>query len=260
VGTAGAGKHAGSRPGAGPTAYDVADRYDDAYFQDLADRYLRRSRFARRRVANVLSLLPPLRGARVLDLGCGMGTFTLEAARLGAQALGIDLAPAALPAAAHVAERVAEGGDGTSGKARFVRADAARLPITGNSLDLVLAADFTEHLDETTLRTVLKEAVRVLRPQGRLVLYTPSPTHLLERLRAKGILHDQDPSHIGMRTREQLVDAVRQAGFDVVHTTFLPSHLPGLELAERAFARWIPLLRRRIGIVATRPAAVERTA
>ena len=69
----------------GKTAYDVFDHYDDAYFADLAARYRTRSRFARQRIANVFSLLPDVRGKRVIDVGCGMGTFTFEAAARGAR-------------------------------------------------------------------------------------------------------------------------------------------------------------------------------
>src|SRR5690606_32254570 len=175
------------------TAYDVADHYDDAYFADLSERYRTRNRFARRRIANVLSLLPPLAGRTLIDLGCGMGTFTIEAAKRDALAIGIDPAPAAVQAARFVAQ--AERAD----RAYFVRADAARLPLGDGVADIVLAADLTEHLDDVTLARILREALRTLRPGGRLVLYTPERAHFLERLRDRGILK-QDPSHIGVRT------------------------------------------------------------
>jgi hypothetical protein len=45
---------------------------------------------------------------------------------------------------------------------------------------------------------------------------------------------------------------VEGAGFSVERRTWLPSHLPGLSQAERALARWVPLLRRRAGLVARR--------
>jgi len=240
-------------PARRPTAYDVADRYDDRYFGDLAGRYLHRTRFARQRVANVMSLLPgDLSGLRVLDLGCGMGTFTVETAKRGARAIGVDLAPAALPHAARIA--AAGGGDARGGSIAFVRADAAKLPFRTHATDLVIAADFTEHLDDETLARVLGEAARVLRPEGRLIVYTPSPSHILERLRVAGILRDQDPSHIGMRTATELAAALEAAGLKVVHLGFLPSHLPVLNTLERVFGASVPLLRRRIGIVARRPA------
>lgn len=227
----------------GITAYEVTDRYDDEYFGDLAERYRKRTRFARQRIRNVFSLLPSLNTRTVVDLGCGMGTFTIEAARNGATAIGIDMMAPALAAAGRVAS--VEGVD-----ALFVRADAAKLPIAAARADVVIAADLTEHLDDITLSRVLVEARRILRPGGRLVLYTPEPTHIFEQLREKGILSDGDPSHIGLRTAGELADAVRRAGFELEPVRFLPSHLPGWNLLERSLGRWIPLLRRRIGLVA----------
>jgi SAM-dependent methyltransferase len=227
------------------TAYDVADHYDDAYFADLSARYRTRNRFARRRIANVLSLLPDVAGRTLVDLGCGMGTFTIEAAGRGAFAVGVDPAPAAVRAASAVAaaERATS--------AQFVRADAALLPLMDGTAGIILAADLTEHLDDVTLARVLREAGRVLAQGGQLVLYTPDRQHVFERLRARSILK-QDPSHIGVRTADELRAAIESAGFHVERTVWLPSHLPGLDLAERLLARRVPLLRRRVGLVATR--------
>jgi len=227
----------------GVTAYEVTDRYNDEYFGDLAERYRKRTRFARQRIRNVFSLLPSLRDQTVVDLGCGMGTFTIEAARSGASAFGIDMMAPALAAARRVAE--VEGV-----RARFVRADAAGLPIASARADVVIAADLTEHLDDDTLSHVLAEARRILRPGGRLVLYTPERGHIFEQLREKGILTDGDPSHIGLRSAGELADAVRRAGFAPDPVQFLPSHLPVWNLLERSLSRWVPFLRRRIGLVA----------
>jgi SAM-dependent methyltransferase len=227
------------------TAYDVAAHYDDAYFEDLAERYRTRNRFARRRIANVFSLLPDLEGRLLVDLGCGMGTFTIEAAERGAAAIGIDPAPAAVEAARRVAAAEQAAG------ARFVRADAAELPLGEGSADVVLAADLTEHLDDLTLARIMREARRILRAGGLLVLYTPNRQHFFERLRDRGIMK-QDPSHIGVRSATELSEAVTRAGFDVDRVVCLPSHLPVLDLLERGLARWVPLLRRRIGLVARR--------
>ncbi|MGH7502932.1 MAG: class I SAM-dependent methyltransferase [Longimicrobiales bacterium] len=225
------------------TAYEVADRYDEQYFADLAERYRKRTRFARQRLRNVFSMMPPLAGTTVVDLGCGMGTFTIEATRAGAHAVGIDMVAAALVAAARVA--AAEGVP-----AHFVRGDAADLPFDEAVADVVIAADLTEHLDERTLRRVLAEARRVLRTGGQLIVYTPERAHLFEQLRERDILHDGDPSHIGLRTADELVAAVRAAGLVPQSVRFLPSHLPGWNVLERVLSRWVPLLRRRIGLVA----------
>jgi hypothetical protein len=47
---------------------------------------------------------------------------------------------------------------------------------------------------------------------------------------------------------------VESAAFVVERRRWLPSHLPGLDLAERLLAPVLPLLRRRIGLVARRTA------
>ena len=233
----------------GKTAYDVFDHYDDAYFADLAARYRTRNRFARQRIANVFSLLPDVRDKRVVDVGCGMGTFTFEAAARGARfALGLDLAPTGIAAAARIARE-----DGVKGCA-FLLADAAVLPVHTAAADVAIAADFTEHLDDDTLTRVLNEAARVVKPNGTLIIYTPEASHLFEQLRDRGILLEQEPSHIGIRSADELSRFADKAGFSVEHITYLPSHLPVWNLLERALGRWIPLLRRRIGLVARKRA------
>ena len=229
------------------TAYDVAAHYDEAYFADLSARYRNRNRFARQRIANVFSLLPRLQDRRLFDVGCGMGTFTLEAAARGARAVGLDLAPAGIAAA----QRLAREQHVTN--ASFTRADAALLPFASGAADVIIAADFTEHLDDATLARVLGELNRVTRPDGALVIYTPAASHIFEQLRERGVLLEQEPSHIGVRSAGELARAAEQAGFHIEGIRYLPSHLPVWNLLERAFARWVPLLRRRIGLIARKP-------
>jgi ubiquinone/menaquinone biosynthesis C-methylase UbiE len=231
------------------TAYDVFDRYDQAYFDDLSARYRTRNRFARTRIANVFSLLPELKGKHFLDVGCGMGTFTLEAATRGASAVGVDLAPEGIRAATRVAAEEQVRG------AHYVLCDAATLPMRTGITDVVVAADFTEHLDDHTLMRVLGELARVMRAGGTLVIYTPDANHIFERMRERGILLKQEPSHIGIRSAQELAFAAEQAGFRIEQIRYLPSHWPLWSLFERVLARWLPLLRRRIGLVARKPGA-----
>jgi hypothetical protein len=94
----------------------------------------------------------------------------------------------------------------------------------------------------------------VLRTGGTLVIYTPERTHVFEQLRERGVLK-QDPSHIGVRSAGELAQAVRSAGFQPVRVRHLPSHVPLLKTLERGLGRWVPLLRRRIGLVATKASA-----
>ena len=101
------------------------------------------------RVSAVLEALSPLRGRRVLDLGCGKGRFAAHLTRAGAEVIGIDLS------ASMLAEAV--------GLDR-VRASARRLPFASGTFYAVVAVEIFEHL--AALGPVLADVRRVLRPGG----------------------------------------------------------------------------------------------
>lgn len=231
-------------------AFLEQEQYDAGYYASHVERYIARTRFTRHRLKNVFDLAGDVRGKRVLDLGCGMGTFALEAARLGADALGVDPAPAAIAVARDLAQKLGYA------RAAFLEADAAELPVTAETFDVVICADLTEHLDDETLSAILTESRRVLRPGGRLALYTPSPTHLFERLKARGWLLEHDPSHIGLRGMPDLRAAVTAAGFEIDRAYFRPTHIPAFNVAERTLQP-LPgvgrLFRRRVCIAARKP-------
>jgi trans-aconitate methyltransferase len=58
-----------------------------------AARYQDQHSFVWRYGANLLELLDPRPGERILDLGCGTGQLTAEIARSGAQVIGLDTSP-----------------------------------------------------------------------------------------------------------------------------------------------------------------------
>ena len=60
----------------------------------------------RRLIAFVMQAAAPREGARILDLFCGAGNFSLPAARRGAEVTGVDSEPAAVAAAAANAKRL----------------------------------------------------------------------------------------------------------------------------------------------------------
>lgn len=230
--------------------FRVREHYGASYYGPQVERYLRGSRFSRWRLKNVFDLLGDTKNQLLLDLGCGMGTFTVEAVLRGSRAIGIDPALVAL----EEARRLAVGLGAVD--AGFVAADAAGLPFSGESFDGVVCADLTEHLDDETLADALREAARVLRPGGVLAVYTPSPTHLFERLKARSWLINQDPSHIGLRTSARLTSVIGVTGLLVERAYYRPTHLPIYNLIEKLLSRlpWIGgLFRRRICIAARKP-------
>jgi 2-polyprenyl-3-methyl-5-hydroxy-6-metoxy-1,4-benzoquinol methylase len=111
-------------------------------------------------------LCPP--GQPALDLGCGDGLFTHLLAAKGIEAVGIDLEPAGIEQArAQCATQTYPGPT-----PRFELGESGPLPFDDESFALVFMLDVIEHLPNPI--AVLREAVRVLRPGGSLLLTTPA--------------------------------------------------------------------------------------
>jgi malonyl-CoA O-methyltransferase len=109
----------------------------------------------------VLSLLPPVSGRRVLDVGCGTGRYLHLAGALGAQVIGIDLSPAMLARA-------------RTGGAAVARGDMAALPVKTATCDVLLCG--LSLMDIEALDDVVQEFARVLRPRGVAVWSTLHPS------------------------------------------------------------------------------------
>lgn len=109
----------------------------------------------------IFELAGPLAGKRVLDVGTGDGTYALEAARHGADVIGLDSDPAMLGAARTRARK-----DGVSLAFQEGRAEA--LPFADASFDVVLAITVLCFVPDP--HAAMKEISRALAPGGKLVL------------------------------------------------------------------------------------------
>lgn len=109
----------------------------------------------------------PLRGLRVLDIGCGGGLVAEPMARLGAEVVGIDASAENIGIArAHAAE---------SGLDIAYRAAAAEdLVAQQERFDVVLALEILEHVAD--LRGFLAACAALTRPGGALVAATLNRT------------------------------------------------------------------------------------
>ena len=104
-------------------------------------------------------LLPPL---DVVDIGCGEGYLTLEAARWARSVVGIDRSDEVLERAKALATRR------QIGNTTWKKGDLSRLPLKEASMDVAILSQSLHHA--TDPERALSEAVRVLRPGGRLLL------------------------------------------------------------------------------------------
>lgn len=101
------------------------------------------------------------RGARVLEIGCGLGTDGAQFAKAGAIYTGVDLTSAAVELARKRFELFNLPGD-------FRTADAEKLDFPDESFDLVYSHGVLHHTPDTA--AAVKEIHRVLRVGGRAIV------------------------------------------------------------------------------------------
>ena len=165
-------RHPASAAAAGTVAaaelsvfYDgLAARFGEA--SPSASGYVSDYAFARQR-ALVLDVVGDDPGPLV-DLGCGAGLVTLPLVASGRRVVGVDFNPEACRRA------------GRHGLAA-VRGDAFRTPLADSAANVVLNVGFAQLYGTEALDRLLREAARVLRPGGRLVIVWANRTALLRR-------------------------------------------------------------------------------
>jgi SAM-dependent methyltransferase len=106
-----------------------------------------------------------LEGKRILDVGCGVGAFVRRLRDFSDAVCGVDID----------AEGVREGGRALPDLALAV---GERLPFRDGVFDVVLLHEVLEHVDDDV--ATLREARRVLAPNGRVVVFCPNRLYPFE--------------------------------------------------------------------------------
>ena len=142
-------------------------------FAEIADRYdaLRPLQASDRRRVVALGSAAWLRADDlVVEVGCGTGRMTLPLAEISAQqVVGVDPEERML--------EVARAKD-IAGRVRWLRGTAYRVPLADGVAGVVLMS-MVVHLLKQPGRA-FTEARRVLRPEGRMVIWTFTPRHVRE--------------------------------------------------------------------------------
>lgn len=120
------------------------------------------------------------KGARILDLGAGIGRHALALAAQGFRVTALDAAPEAIAVIARGAEAQGVMLDSRLGP-------MTSLPFAEGSFDHVLSWNVIYHGDEAVVRRTLAEVARVLKPGGTFMATMLSARRLpVERAKAPG--------------------------------------------------------------------------
>jgi SAM-dependent methyltransferase len=158
-----------------------------------------------------------VRGSRVLDVGCGQGRHTFDAARAGATVVALDHSAADVSSTAGMLVALGEGGEIPMPFGPLV-ADATAMPFANGVFDVVVASEILEHLADD--RLAIDEAVRVLRAGGTLAVSVPRRGPERINWMLSRAYHEVEGGHIRIYRRRALERLVTDAGLAVVGRTY----------------------------------------
>lgn len=124
-------------------------------------------RFGQDRRLNMIRAYLPMDGARVLDIGCGIGTYVEKFRALQATAFGVDVD----------AERVTRGRH-EKGLDTLALSVSEALPFPNAAFDGVLLHEVIEHVTDD--RETIHQAQRVTKPGGVVIVFAPNRLYPFE--------------------------------------------------------------------------------
>lgn len=124
-------------------------------------------RFGQDRRLNMIRAYLPMENARVLDIGCGIGTYVEKFRALSAHAFGVDVDR----------ERVTRGRKDKN-LDTLAESVSEALPFASEAFDGVLLHEVIEHVDND--RQTIGEAHRVTKPGGVVIVFAPNRLYPFE--------------------------------------------------------------------------------
>lgn len=124
-------------------------------------------RFGQDRRLNMIRAYLPMDGARVLDIGCGIGTYVEKFRALNAAAFGVDVD----------ADKLVRG-NRDKGLNTLALSFSEALPYASDAFDGVLLHEVIEHVTDD--RETIREAARVTKRGGVVIVFAPNRLYPFE--------------------------------------------------------------------------------
>ena len=196
-----------------PSEYDVMYRVEDSHWWYKG--------MAAISLSIIKNWIPDLQNLNILDAGCGTGASIRSLLAGWGDTLGIDLSNKALQLCR------------ARGIQPLVQASVCDLPIAGSTFDLITSLDVLYSAEVPDTALALKDLLRVLTPEGHLLLRVPAYNWL------RGS-HDVIVHTARRFTRKEVISLLDSAGFTILHVTYVNTLLFPFVLVKRMIERILP--------------------
>jgi len=176
-----------------PQPGDMGHYYAEPYYGNRHGFTLRHC--MRRRLRFIAAALPERPGRRLLDIGCGDGSFLMAARDAGWDVMGTELNPQPARAA---------GLDVREGIEQITSSD---------QFDCVTMWHTLEHMRD--IPSMLANIARMIRPEGRLIIAVPDSSGLQALIFRERWLHADVPRHLYHFDDGSLQHCLNAAGFSI---------------------------------------------
>jgi len=166
------------------------------------------------RIELILKYLKPGVNDKILDAGCGVGTFAFHSAKAGSMAYGVDYSHESIRLAKKLCLNF-----GVDKKTSFVTAEITELPFEDKFFDKIIAADIIEHISDKQKDAMLKEMKRVLKDNGYIVVFTPNAVRdriglFYKKVTGQKISKWDVDAHFGLISRRKYEVILRRNGME----------------------------------------------
>ncbi len=171
------------------------------------------------RLQNLIKYMNLDEDDRVADFACGNGMLMEHTAHKVKSYVGVDFSEPFIDAANRKKERL-----GMENAEFFCSAIDSFCQKNQETFDVGFAMDFSEHVYDEQWLEVLRNIRGSLKKHGRLYLHTPNGSFFLEIMKSHNFVMKQSPEHIAVRTTEQNVRILEEAGFSVRTLKLIPHY------------------------------------